>query len=478
MRSQLNTLEAVRHRKKPLVTVAHFCAGGGGGTYASWSGSMAVQGSFSQYQNDTTSWNYSTDDTYTPPSPTDGTGGGWQSSGSGSTVDSGSSSFSYSGSGSYGCGFSATPESMQQNGGANESFCYTKDYTDGASGWQVQPTSDGWAAGDAGTGGGASGSGSTYSSYTGEPLCWVGWDDVTAPDCQSGSNNTSYTFNTTAAYNGIDWSETGQKSSSGSGSASDSFSPSADGQSFTASNNSSYNYTEQAFLDPSGTWQPLFSASGGAGGGSGCGSGNVCASDYVENTNGFEGSSTGSVSQYYSGDFSYMPDGQWQVASEGNGVSVSGAPPSGYSLPALPPTSGSTASLVAWAGAGGSGRGVGDGLHGRCRAVRDLDGRAGLLADCRAADDYRHGQRVGLVGHLRFGGDAWGGCRFGPGQRGLGHPRQRVAEPCELRPRRRFRREPRRRRRAERERRERRGPGAGGPVDDRPGQRHPPCEHE
>ena len=137
MRSQLNTLEAVRHRKKPLVTVAHFCAAAAA-TYASWSGSMGIQGSFSQNQSDTTSWNFNTNDSYTPPSPTDGTGGGWQSSGSGATVDSGSSSFSYSG--GWGC---VGSDCMQENGGAGASFCYTKVYSDGASGWQVLPSTTG-----------------------------------------------------------------------------------------------------------------------------------------------------------------------------------------------------------------------------------------------------------------------------------------------------------------------------------------------
>ena len=53
---------------------------------------------------------------------------------------------------------------MSQSGGASESFSYTKDYTiDGSGNWQSRDS------GGEGTGGGASGSGSTFSSYSGGP---------------------------------------------------------------------------------------------------------------------------------------------------------------------------------------------------------------------------------------------------------------------------------------------------------------------
>ena len=83
---------------------------------------------------------------------------------------------------------------------------------------------------------GASGSGWSFSSYSGTaPYSTtlpafaanaVGYSSigVSGTDQQSGSNNTSYSFQTAASFNGIDWSEMGQKTSSGSGGTSDTFS--------------------------------------------------------------------------------------------------------------------------------------------------------------------------------------------------------------------------------------------------------------
>ena len=114
-------------------------------------GDAAVEGSFSQAQGNTTSWNFNTNDSSSSPLPPgavagiqlpspSGRGAGgegyWQASSTGSsgtTVDSGGSSFSYSGIGQL----SATAEQRRrrhdgQSGGASESFSYAKDYAVGS----------------------------------------------------------------------------------------------------------------------------------------------------------------------------------------------------------------------------------------------------------------------------------------------------------------------------------------------------------
>jgi hypothetical protein len=168
------------------------------------------------------------------------------------------------------------PKGMSESGGASESFAYTKNYQIGSSGaWQLTSSNSG--------SGGASGSGWTYSSYSGstpytgtlQPFA-ASATGLTAilvngSDQQSGSNNTSYSFQTVAVFNGIDWSETGNKTSSGSGGTSDAISASASGFTFTSpsigvtttsgsaglsgTTTTSYSYTQQAFLDDNGTWQ-------------------------------------------------------------------------------------------------------------------------------------------------------------------------------------------------------------------------------
>ena len=82
----------------------------GAGQYTDYSGNGgtvggAIQGTFTQAQSNTTSWNFNTHDSYTPGATA--RAGSWRATGgSGTTVDSGGSSFSYLGSGFYGVGSS------------------------------------------------------------------------------------------------------------------------------------------------------------------------------------------------------------------------------------------------------------------------------------------------------------------------------------------------------------------------------------
>ena len=322
----------------------------GSGQYTSYSGSSggasggSIQGNFSQSQSNTTSYTFNTDDSFQPPSSS-GDGGFWQATdGSGSTVDSGGSSFSYSGSGSYG-GASGPSGTMSQSGGANESFSYTKIYSvDGSGNWQV---SSGQCSG------GASGSGSTFASYAADPTPYSTTVDglpVSGSEQLSGSNDTSYSFQTTATYNGIDWSEVGDKTSSGSGSSTDSFSAQSGNLSFPAPYGSatgsarasgatthSYSYTEHAFLDDNGAWQ-----NGAASGADGSGSVGVdgsnnwsysgngpCSMSVYGNTDSGTQSVSGNQTDSYNYNeyYTFCPDGTW-LATSGNG-SASGSQSSG-----------------------------------------------------------------------------------------------------------------------------------------------------
>ena len=172
---------------------------------------------------------------------------------------------------------------LVQAGGASESFGYTKNYTiDGSGNWQV-------GGGTSGSGGGASGSGWTTATYYGStpaltdlpafPTAAAGPSTnlLSGTDTQSGSNDTSYSFQTYAAFNGIDWSETGEKIATGSGGTTDAFSASASGLTFsppsetgpymngvtvpggsasvTGTSSTSYNYRQYAYLDDNGVWQ-------------------------------------------------------------------------------------------------------------------------------------------------------------------------------------------------------------------------------
>ena len=265
---------------------------GGAGSYTPYSSDIsggAVFGTFSQNQSNTVSYNYSTTQGYTPAT---GSGssyvpGYWSAtSGSGSTTTPAAAASTYGGTGAYGgaYGGSGPDETLVQAGGASESFGYTKNYTiDGSGNWQV-------GGGTSGSGtGGASGSGWTTASYYGStpaltdlpafPTEAAGPSTnlLSGTDTQSGSNDTSYSFQTYAAFNGIDWSETGEKIATGSGGTTDSFSASASGLTFsppsetgpymngvtvpggsasvTGTSSTSYNYRQYAYLDDNGVWQ-------------------------------------------------------------------------------------------------------------------------------------------------------------------------------------------------------------------------------
>ena len=261
----------------------------GGGQYqatvAVGSDSGMVQGSFSQSQSGGTAYSYGTSDVFS--------GGAWTAaSGSGSTSVFGGGKFSYSGGGDFsldsGGDFSVDSGTgtLSQSGAANESYNYVKNYTVSNGQWTAGAASgSGSGSGtDSGSGsgsGGANGSGWTFSSYSAtlpdssETLGGIG---LSGDDTLSGSDRTSYSFQTAAVYNGVDWQETGVLTAGGSGNASDSFSGGADGLSLampaswglpgvtaTASGNAasgtSYTETEVFFLDDNGTWQ----ASGGVG---------------------------------------------------------------------------------------------------------------------------------------------------------------------------------------------------------------------
>ncbi len=183
-----------------------------------------------------------------------------------------------------------------------------------------------------------------------------------------------YSFQTTATYNGIDWKETGDKTSSGSGGTSDAFSASSDNVSFTTpfsnpdgspastsgsastsgANTTSYDYTEQAFLDDNGTWQigQLPSTSGGGAGGEGgssAGEGSFTAGGWQDWS--FSGSSAFSASAYgnwdsgtlstsgsgsdsygYTEYYNFRPGGQWSATSGTGTASGNGSITSGYAV--------------------------------------------------------------------------------------------------------------------------------------------------
>ena len=150
----------------------------------------------------------------------------------------GGDGFTYGDTGAYGgaYGGSGPDETLVQAGGASETFSYTKNYTIGTGGnWQVQ----------SGSGGGASGSGWTTATYYGSTPAYgpaglphrgrrpVHEPAQRARTTQSGQNDTSYSFQTYAAFNGVGWSETGEKIATGSGGTTDAFSASASGLTFS-----------------------------------------------------------------------------------------------------------------------------------------------------------------------------------------------------------------------------------------------------
>jgi hypothetical protein len=175
---------------------------------------------------------------------------------------------------------------------------------------------------------------------------------VSGTDRQSGSDNTSYSFQTYAQFNGIDWSETGNKTASGDGGTTDTLSASANGLTFTAlklasatmpgsvslngASTTSFSSTEHAFLDDNGTWQNSGGTgsltSSGARNWSLSGGGNYNTTLYGNAASGtLSTSGKGSDSFSYSQNFSYSPGGQWQVVGGSGGASGSGSITSGFS---------------------------------------------------------------------------------------------------------------------------------------------------
>ena len=109
---------------------------------------------------------------------------------------------------------------------------------------------------------------------------------LSGTDDQSGENDTSYNFQTYAAFNGIDWSETGEKIATGTGDSINSFSASASGLTLkgtpgfppatapasglsvtngtvnvSGTSGTDFSYTQYAYLDDNGVWQDASSPS-------------------------------------------------------------------------------------------------------------------------------------------------------------------------------------------------------------------------
>ena len=353
----------------------------GAGQYTAYSGTGvyggSIQGAFSQSQGESTSWGFSTDDALqlaltsagggnSVPSPSGRGAGGegyWQAvTGTGTTVVSGGDGFSYSGTGNY-AGSDGASGTMGQNGGASESFSYTKDYAiDGSGNWQV--------ASDPG-GNGASGSGWTFSSYSGtvpfRPPC-----PPSPPTRSSGgtrspsaapSSRPAATAPPTAsrppppstASTGARWARRPPPAAAARATPSSSSwiatirsSPRTSDRpaaawSCTHSNATSYGYTEQAYLNDNGTWQNLPSPSGGGAGGTSnwfaaAGSqtwelvGYGDATVYGNALSGALNVSGGGTDSYaYSLYFNYSPSGTWQAAGGAGNAWGSGSVAWGYS---------------------------------------------------------------------------------------------------------------------------------------------------
>ena len=198
----------------------------------------------------------------------------WQPSGTGTTEDSGGDSFSYQGTRQLrrrGGGSGA----LNQGGSASESFSYTKDYSIGGDGggnvaWQA-------------TGRNRRGHGQRLDlrllqlrdALSRGPHGDAGTGRLPRRTTRAARTTRPIPSARTALFNGLDWSETGLKTSSGSGSTSDQFSESYDNngqqESENTSDNVAYNYAEQAYLDDNGVWQYLPSTTGGGAGGEGGG---------------------------------------------------------------------------------------------------------------------------------------------------------------------------------------------------------------
>ena len=377
-----------------------FAGYSGGGGYGQFGGDDAsggdVLGTFTQSQGNTVSFNFNTNDSYTPAVAPSGSGasfnpgmpGYWSaSSGSGSTSDSGTSAFTYLGVGAYTDGASGSG-TLSQAGGGNESFGYTKNYQISSGAWTV--------GGASGSGsGGASGSGWTNATYTSgsaqsytstlpdfaASAVGLGYEssELEGTDQPGGTNDTSYSLQTNATFNGVDWSETGEKTAISEGSVTDTFSASAaaarlhgtpdfpgqlahvrdlsiaNGTAGVSGTSSTYFHeTQCSFLDDNGVWQAASSPSsdsswfGASGTSSWSASGSGSIAPTTDNGN-FSGSmsvsGSGTDSYDYKQFYSYsLATGLWTPTGSGSGtasgsgsasMSYSGGTPYSTPLPGL-----------------------------------------------------------------------------------------------------------------------------------------------
>ena len=297
-------------------------------SYNSTANGGSLSGSFHQEQHDYTSYDYLTDSTYED--------GAWSSTGNGSETSSGSSDYSYSGSGSYtGGGFytgSGTAAyntgSLNENGSASDSYSYTKLYEINDDGnWEVL----------SGTGD-SEGDGSTHSSYSCSATYSVPVTGGTLNGSahESGSDHTSYEFETSATYNtdfGL-WIETGTKTASSSGGSSEDYSGSGagsgsiNGQTVSGTwsedhtDTTSYDSTKHYDLDDFGSWR----VSSGSGTASGSGSAKsefavvnqFAYSDYHETIGGTSRSADGSRSSYHYDENYRLSSGDVWLAGSGS----------------------------------------------------------------------------------------------------------------------------------------------------------------
>jgi len=318
----------------------------GDGSYSASGGGGSINGSFHQDQSDDTSYDYHTTATLAD--------GEWSESGSGSVTDSGFAHNSYSGSGSYSryVNGASMSGSLDETGQADESYSYTKHYNlDDDGNWQAASGS-----------GGASGSGSTRSSYAGSGSGYFGpsGTSLSGSAQESGFDDSSYEFQTTATYSTIwgDWTETGTKTASASGSGDFSYSasgeygvPNPNGPYYswfsgsanaTGSSNTAYSSTKEYDLDVFGQWQ-LTSGSGTAlgygstdfdytAGGSGSFYTPFSVYPYYDMRDGTLTASGGDHSSYqYSQDYLLAPDDRWLSGSGSGGASGSGGRSWSYS---------------------------------------------------------------------------------------------------------------------------------------------------
>ncbi len=164
-----------------------------------------IAGKFSFGSGSGYSYSYDTDSSYSD--------GEWTTSGSGTESLYGSSRSDYSGSGSYTRsnwrGDGTTTGTLAESGHAGETYSYVKNY---------DIESDGSWRETNGTGG-SSGSGFTYSQYSGEGdySSTVYGSSCEGAVTENGWEGSSYSFKTEAKFNNGYWKESGSKTASGSG---------------------------------------------------------------------------------------------------------------------------------------------------------------------------------------------------------------------------------------------------------------------